>query len=177
MHHFRVAHGPKRQMTQGRQAWPQALPVIWPYNKLTMDCHRREISFQTHQLGREATRRRSVGVLPRVRFGSIMMSFMPGWPCQYLTSFTNGMHVLVQQSLEVYDTQTVRIRSIRMNVLLPKTRSVRMSLEVYEFWNNFEKNFLKILKKNSTFETKMPEYYNQFQKHSNFDWRLIDFWV
>ena len=95
MHHFRVAHGPKRQMTQGRQAWPQALPVIWPYNKLTMDCHRREISFQTHQLGREATRRRSVGVLPRVRFGSIMMSFMPGWPCQYLTSFTNGMHVLV----------------------------------------------------------------------------------
>ena len=95
MHHFRGAHGPKRHMTQGRQAWPQALPVIWPYNKLTMDCHRREISFQTHQLGREATRRRSVGVLPRVRFGSIMMSFMPGWPCQYLTSFTNGMHVLV----------------------------------------------------------------------------------
>ena len=55
---------------------------------------------------------------------------------------------LVQQSLEVYDTQTVRIRSIRMNVLLPKTRSVRMSLKVFEFWNNFEKNFLKILKKN-----------------------------
>ena len=52
-----------------------------------------------------------------------------------------------------------------------------MSLEVYEFWNNFEKNFLKILKKISTFETKMLEYYNQFQKHSNLDWRLIDFWV
>ena len=38
----------------------------------------------------------------------------------------------VQQSLEVYDTQTVRIRSIRMDFLLPKIRSVRMSLEVYE---------------------------------------------
>ena len=48
----------------------------------------------------------------------------------------------IKQSLEVYDTQTVRIRSIRMNVLLPKTRSVRMSLEVYEFLNDFEKNFL-----------------------------------
>ena len=53
----------------------------------------------------------------------------------------------VQQSLEVYDTQTVRIRSIRMNVLLPKTRSVRMSLEVYEFQNNFGQKFLKFLKK------------------------------
>ena len=40
--------------------------------------------------------------------------------------------LLVQQSLEVYDTQTVRIRSIRMDFLLPKIRSVRMSLEVYE---------------------------------------------
>ena len=38
----------------------------------------------------------------------------------------------LQQSLEVYDTQTVRIRSIRMDFLLPKIRSVRMSLEVYE---------------------------------------------
>ena len=43
----------------------------------------------------------------------------------------------IQQSLEVYDTQTVRIRSIRMIFLLPKIRSVRMSLKVYEFLEHF----------------------------------------
>ena len=42
--------------------------------------------------------------------------------------FHRAFWFILQQSLKVYDTQTVRIRSIRMNVLLPKTRSVRMSL-------------------------------------------------
>ena len=49
------------------------------------------------------------------------------------TTSTLFVDLTLQQSLEVYDTQTVRIWSIRMNFLLPKIRSVRMSLEVYEF--------------------------------------------
>ena len=53
---------------------------------------------------------------------------------QEKNAFLHYWDILVlQQSPDLYDTRSVRIRSIRVHLLLPKIRSIRMSPDLYEF--------------------------------------------